>query len=158
LNVALAVGGPEALALSAPLKRLLAPSVARLVARAGATRGAQLAESITTTQLDGLADTIRRAGLHPASRNQRVIAVGVDSEGGVFAGSSNGFDGGQRAVLEELGITQVPGSRVLHAEEELLRIPNLKRVGTSKRRPCGTAPGDHNCSQQLRDAGVEFNP
>jgi hypothetical protein len=52
---------------------------------------------------------------------QRTIAVGADSEGGRFAGSSNGFDAGQRPVLERLGIIRVPGSGALDAGEELLQ-------------------------------------
>lgn len=81
----------------------------------------------------------------------------MDAQGGIYAGSSNGFDAGQRAMLGKLRIPRVPGSGNLHAEEELLdRVPNLRTVGTSKRRPCG--PDEHNCSQQLTDAGVDFNP
>jgi hypothetical protein len=100
---------------------------------------------------------VREAGLHPAARNHRTIAVGADSEGSLFAGSSNGFDAGQRAVLERLGITRVPGSGKLHAEEELLRgVPGLQRVGTSVRSPCG--PAEHNCALQLVQRGVEVEP
>jgi len=80
-----------------------------------------------------------------------------DSEGGLFAGSSNGFDAGQRAALERLGITRVPGSGALHAEEELLQgVPGLGRVGTSGRSPC--ALDKHNCAQQLFGAGVQVEP
>jgi RHS repeat-associated protein len=106
------------------------------------------------SSLKALASKIRTSGRHPAVVNQRTIAVGADSQGGLFAGSSGGFDAGQRAALARLGITRVPGSAELHAEEELLRgVPGLQRVGTSIRLPCG--PAEHNCAQQLIDAGVE---
>lgn len=87
-----------------------------------------------------------------------MIAVGVDSEGNLFAGSSNGFDPGQRAALDELGIIRVPGSGNLHAEEEeLLRgVPDLQQVGTSVRMPCG--PEEHDCALQLANAGVGVEP
>jgi hypothetical protein len=80
------------------------------------------------------ANQVRSAALHPAAANHRTIAVGVNSEGQLFAGSSNGFDAGQRAALENLGMTRVPGSAALHAEEELLRaVPDLQQIGTSVR-------------------------
>ncbi len=106
-----------------------------------------------TPGLNSLASEIREAGLHPAARNNRTIAVGIDADGGLFAGSSNGFDAGQRAALARLGITRVPGSGALHAEEELLRgVPTLQRVGTSVRAPCGAS--EHNCALQLIERGV----
>jgi RHS repeat-associated protein len=105
--------------------------------------------------LVSIADDIRSSGLHPAARNQRTIAVGEDASGGLHAGSSNGFDAGQRAALQRNGVHRVPGSGRLHAEEELLRdVPDLQRVGTSVRDPCG--PDEHNCRQQLLDRGVEI--
>jgi hypothetical protein len=73
---------------------------------------------------------------------RRVIAIGADENGALWAGSSNGFDAGQRAALERLGIKPVPGSRSLHAEQELVRavdrgkIPRLISVGTYSRFPC----------------------
>lgn len=106
-----------------------------------------------TPGLKSLASEVREAGLHPAARNNRTIAVGIDADGGLFAGSSNGFDAGQRAALARLGITRVPGSGALHAEEELLRgVPTLQRVGTSVRAPCGAS--EHNCALQLIERGV----
>ncbi len=108
------------------------------------------------TPLTDMASEIRQAGLHPAARNQRTIAVGADESGRLFAGSSNGFDAGQRAAMERLGVSRVPGSASLHAEEELLRgVPTLSRVGTSVRTPCG--PAEHNCLAQLvaRGVGIE---
>ena len=33
-------------------------------------------------------------------------------------------------------------------------VPDLRRVGTSVRDPCG--PDEHNCRQQLLDRGVEI--
>src|SRR5439155_14567962 len=65
---------------------------------------AAAAEAGSATPLTDLADEVRTSGLHPAAVNQRTIAVGADSEGSLFAGSSNGFDAGQRAALERLGI------------------------------------------------------
>jgi len=109
----------------------------------------------SSTPLKDMASEVRDAGLHPAARNQRVIAVGSDGSGGLHAGSSNGFDAGQRAALERLGINRVPGSAKLHAEEELLRaLDDLKKVGTSKRMPCG--PSEHDCLRQLVERGVEI--
>ena len=100
---------------------------------------------VSERSLKDLANQIRTSGLHPASINQRTIGVGVDNEGALFAGSSNGFDPGQRATLDRLGITRVPGSQALHAEEELLRgVADVQRVGTSVRAPCG--PFEHDCS------------
>lgn len=106
------------------------------------------------------------SALHPAAMNHRVIAVGVDGDGHLWAGSSNGFDPGQRAALSRLGITRVPGSSYLHAEEELLPqaaatrglpgVPNLRRIGTSVRYPCG--PLEHDCLGQLTNAGVGIEP
>jgi len=106
--------------------------------------------------LKDLANEVRTAGVHPAAINQRTIAVGIDSDETLFAGSSNGFDAGQRAALERLGIQRVPGSANLHAEEELLRgVPNLERVGTSVRAPCG--PDENDCASKLARAGVEVD-
>ena len=105
--------------------------------------------------LVNIAADIRTSGMHPAVRNQRTIAVGEDGSGALHAGSSNGFDAGQRAALQRHGVNRVPGSGALHAEEELLRgVPDLRRVGTSVRDPCG--PTEHNCRQQLLDRGVEI--
>ncbi len=104
-------------------------------------------------KLQALAKRIREAGTHPASKNQRVIAVGMDAEGKLFAASSNGFDRGQKAMADALGIKAVPSKAGHHAEENLLReVSDLKAVGTSKRWPCG--PTEHNCAQQLIDRGV----
>ena len=107
--------------------------------------------------LRSLAGEVREAGLHPAARNNRTVAVGADEQGNLFAGSSNGFDRGQREALDRLGITRVPGSASLHAEEELLRgVSGLQRVGTSVRTPCG--PSEHNCALQLLQRGVAVEP
>jgi RHS repeat-associated protein len=102
------------------------------------------------------ADTIRRAGSHPASRNQRTIAVGEDASGTLYAGSSNGFDRGQRAAAEGLGVRCVSCKGGAHAEENLIReVPNLQGVGTSSRLPCGV--GEHNCRGQLEQRGVRID-
>ena len=118
------------------------------------TRVVAATNTPASPKLRDLAADVREAGLHPAARNNRTIAIGVDENGQLWAGSSNGFDAGQRAALERLGIKRVPGSGALHAEEELLRgVPNLKEVGTSVRMPCG--PTEHNCAAQLGNAGVK---
>jgi RHS repeat-associated protein len=108
--------------------------------------------------LKGYAKQIREAGDHPASVNQRTIAVGQDEAGNLTAGSSNGFDSGQREVADSLGIRRVPTLADQHAEENLLSENEgsmwpLKRVGTDARDPCG--PTEHNCAQQLTDLGIE---
>jgi RHS repeat-associated protein len=111
--------------------------------------------AVVSTELINKADIIREAGLHPASRNQRTIAVGEDAAGGLHAGSSNGFDRGQRAAAEKLGVRCVRCKGDNHAEENLLReVPDLRKVGTSKRSPCG--PGEHNCRGQLEQRGVKI--
>lgn len=109
-------------------------------------------------KLQGLAQEIRLAGTHPISRTRRTIAVGEDADGALFAGSSNGFDSGQRAAAARLGVTCVSCRAGSHAEENLIReVPNLRRVGTSSRSPCGA--GEHNCAGQLRDRGIQIeNP
>jgi len=90
---------------------------------------------------------------------RRTVAVGADSNGRLWAGSSNGFDAGQRAALERLGIQRVPGSAGLHAEEELLRAlrteggpSSFTSIGTFSRMPCSDA--GHMCAQQLFDWGI----
>jgi hypothetical protein len=100
-----------------------------------------------------IADEIRTSG-HPIAASRRTIAVGEDAAGNLHVGSSNGLDRGMREAADRLGVNQVPSRPGLHAEEELMEaIDDLKRVGTSKRLPCG--PGEHNCAQQLLDRGIE---
>jgi hypothetical protein len=83
----------------------------------------------------------------------RTIAVGEDASGKPYVASSNGLDAGQRAMAQELGLTIVKSAAGRHAEENLLdSVPDLIRVGTDKRYPCGSA--EHNCLQQLRDRGI----
>jgi RHS repeat-associated protein len=106
--------------------------------------------------LKDLAEQVRLGASHPAAKNQRVIAIGEDSQGGLHAGSSAGFDAGQRAVLRLLGIGRVPAIPGYHAEEEVLTaVPDLLRIGISGQPPCG--PEIHDCLQQLTDAGVEID-
>jgi RHS repeat-associated protein len=110
----------------------------------------------TRGRLKALANEIREGGVHAPARNQRTIAVGEDAQGVLWAGSSNGFDKGQRAAADRLGVQRVPSRKGAHAEENLLReVPELKRAGTSKRAPCGA--GEHNCAAQLERAGVEID-
>jgi hypothetical protein len=104
--------------------------------------------------LKEMADQVRMSGLHPAAINQRTIAVGMDSAGNLFAGSSNGFDAGQRTALEMLGISRVPGVGMLHAEEELVAsVPDLERIGVSGPPICG--PESHNCLALLTRLSVQ---
>ena len=106
--------------------------------------------------LQGLAEKIRTSGKHKASINQRTIAVGRDSKGNLFAASSNGFDAGQRAMADALGIKRVPSKKGNHAEENLMdAIHDLKAVGTSKRDPCG--PSEHDCAGQLEKRNIKVD-
>lgn len=80
----------------------------------------------------------------------------MDESGGLHAGSSGGFDAGQRVMAEEMGIETVPTSKGKHAEENLMKcVSKLKSVGTSKRDPCG--PDEHDCARQLREAGIDVD-
>ncbi|MGI9303951.1 MAG: polymorphic toxin-type HINT domain-containing protein, partial [Gammaproteobacteria bacterium] len=102
--------------------------------------------------LKSAAAEIREAGVHPAARNQRVVAVGEDASGNLFAGSSKFFDKGQRAAADALGIKRVPSRKGNHAEENLLdAVPDLRRVGTDKLDPCP------NCLRQLIERGVKID-
>lgn len=106
--------------------------------------------------LQELAQLIREAGKHKASVNQRTIAVGMDDSGALHAGSSNGFDAGQRAMADRIGVIRVPTAGGKHAEENLIKcVPGLKSVGTSKRDPCG--PSEHDCAGQLKAAGINVD-
>lgn len=117
------------------------------------------------TSLRALARQVRTAGDHEAAINRRTFAVGEDSAGKLYVGSSNGFDKGQADMAEELGLTRVPsrrdkenGGRRMHAEENLVAVvPDLKRMGTDVRMPCdGTRPRDHNCEGLLHSHGIEI--
>jgi len=135
----------------------VAPAVGKLASTANSAAKTVASKVTGKPNLKALAEDIRTSGDNLQSITRRTIAVGQDKAGKLFAGSSNGFDKGMRAALTRLGITRVPGSGKLHAEEELLRgVPNLKRVGTSVRAPCG--PAENNCAQQLKDANVEVEP
>ncbi|MDS4028672.1 MAG: RHS repeat-associated core domain-containing protein [Candidatus Contendobacter sp.] len=123
-----------------------------------AIKGAEAgAEVVAKRAPHEIADEIRNAG-HAIAANRRTIAVGEDAAGNLHVGSSNGLDRGMREAAEQLGVKQVPSQPGLHAEEELMdAISDLRRVGTSRRSPCG--PGEHNCAQQLLDRGIEVtNP
>jgi RHS repeat-associated protein len=108
--------------------------------------------------LRGLARQIRQAGLDPRSVNQRTFAVGQDEAGNLVAGSSNGFDPGQRAMADSLGIRRVPSIFGQHAEENLITdyegsLWPLRRVGTDALDPCG--PEWHDCAGQLDRLRIE---
>lgn len=123
----------------------------------GAGEAAGAAADSGAPTLRSLAEQIRTAGRPGAAVNQRTIAVGEDAAGSLYAGSSGGFDAGQRAAADALGIIRVPsrtvGGQVLHAEENLVgAVPDLQRVGTSVRPPCG--PLEHNCAAMLDELGV----
>ena len=126
----------------------------------GAAKGGSLTtigtidvEGAAEQSLTSLAGEIRESGLHPAAVNNRTVAVGENSQGQLFAGSSNGFDRGQRGAAQARGVTCVSCKKGAHAEENLMReVPDLKQVGTSRRSPCG--PSEHNCAGQLADQGV----
>jgi RHS repeat-associated protein len=75
-------------------------------------------------------------------------------EGRLVAGSSNGFDRGQKEMAEKLGIRTVPTSGGKHAEENLLK-GQVEAIGTT-RTPCG--PDRHDCAGQLATAGVQHSP
>lgn len=106
----------------------------------------------TKGELKSAAKQIREAGTHPASRNQRVISVGEDANGNIFAGSSGGFDKGQRAAADALGVQRVPTRAGRHAEENLLdAVPDLQRVGTDALDPCPR------CLPQLIERGVKID-
>jgi RHS repeat-associated protein len=105
--------------------------------------------------LKSLADQVRLGARYPQAAKMRVIAIGENSQGELFAGSSNGFDPGQLRVLKELGIGRVPAIEGYHAEEEILTyVPDLVRIGVSGQPPC--SPERHDCLGKLIRAGVEI--
>ncbi|WP_454854038.1 RHS repeat-associated core domain-containing protein [Promicromonospora soli] len=85
-------------------------------------------DAATGPDLRAIAAVVRGSGIHAAARNNRTIAIGVNADGRLFAGSSNGFDAGQRAALERWGITRVPGSGKPHAERVLRARPDLASI------------------------------
>jgi hypothetical protein len=106
--------------------------------------------------LQALANEIREAGAPRAARC-RVIAVGVDSKGKLWAGSSNNFDKGMREAAKRLGIEMVKTLDEHHAEENLMEaVPDLRAVGTSPQEPCpgGPKPKQHDCNAQLEAKGI----
>lgn len=151
INAALGTGPqPLAIADNELAGAALVEGVTAVLGASGLTKS-----MLTRVNLVDKAARIRNAGLHPAARNNRTIAVGEDAGGRLYAGSSNGFDRGQRAAAEALGIKCVSCKAGAHAEENLLReVPGLRRVGTSKRSPCG--PAEHNCRAQLEERGVDI--
>jgi hypothetical protein len=108
--------------------------------------------------LKGYARQIREAGDHVRAVEERVIAVGQDEGGNLVAGSSNGFDAGQRAMADSLGIRTVTNHLGQHAEEDLISdnegsLWPLKRVGADPQAPCGIDRND--CAGQLGRLGIE---
>jgi hypothetical protein len=117
--------------------------------------------AVAAPNLRSLARQIRTAGRPGAAVNQRTVAVGEDAGGNLFAGSSGSFDAGQRAMADSLGIIRVPSrtlaGKALHAEENLLAAkPDMVRIGTDVRMPCG--PLEHDCAAQLGNMGVVIEP
>jgi hypothetical protein len=101
-----------------------------------------------------LAEEIRLGG-HFLAAARRTIAVGQDAAGSLFVASSNRLDSGMRAVAQRLGVKEIPSVIGKHAEEVLMEgVPDLVRIGTSKRLPCGL--GEHNCLEQLISKGIEI--
>jgi hypothetical protein len=114
----------------------------------------------SVAQLKDLARQIRQAADHPAAASNRTIGVGQDSAGNLASGSSNGFDNGQAAMSDSLGIRRVPSLFDQHAEENLVSdyentLWQLERVGTDVRDPCG--PDEHNCAALLDGLGIEHS-
>ncbi|WP_232241240.1 LamG-like jellyroll fold domain-containing protein [Kutzneria sp. 744] len=108
-----------------------------------------------------MAQQVRTSGKPGPQVNQVTMAVGETESGELSIASSHGFDRGQRAAADDLGLRRVPSLTGNHAEENLLDdnpanlLDNLKRVGTSSRAPCG--PGEHNCAGKLDGRGIEHN-
>ena len=101
-----------------------------------------------------LAEEIRLGG-HFLAAARRTIAVGQDAAGNLFVASSNRLDSGMRAVAQKLGVKEIASVIGKHAEEALMEgVPDLVRIGTSRRLPCG--PGEHNCLAQLISKGIEI--
>jgi len=107
---------------------------------------------------DWTAGQIHKSGGHPATRNQRVMAVGRSRSGNVYVGSNAGFDRGQREAADRLGVIRVPTHGGMHAEENLvLSVPDLTEVGTARLYPCG--PDQHDCQGLLTRGGIKIvNP
>jgi len=148
--------------LSAPLvttavapRPLAGPGVASWVRHVSFGRFGVAAD--TAPSLSSLAEQIRTAGRPGAAVNQRTIAVGEDAAGNLYAGSSGGFDAGQRAAADALGLTRVPSRTVageaMHAEEDLVgAVPDPQRVRTSGGSPYGASA--HIVASMLDDLGV----
>ena len=106
-------------------------------------------------ELVKLAEKVRNAGDRQA-KNMRTIAVGESKDGVRYVGSSNRLDKGQKEKASQLGLRAVKDRKGKHAEEDLMdQVPELKRVGSNKRAPCG--PDEHNCRRQLQDRGIEID-
>jgi len=110
-------------------------------------------------ELASIASRIKNApDVHSAQLSHQVIAVGTDADGILVAASntSSSFTRGQRAIMDELGVTRAPSRTVagdmLHAEENLLGVmPNPTGIGTSALKPC---PG--RCSPMLSRFGIPW--
>lgn len=90
--------------------------------------------------LRDLAWQARTSGVHPAAVNMRTIAVGADDQGRLWAASSNGFDRGQRATLERLGITPFR-SRVVCTQRRISSAACPGSRGSGRARGCPARPG-----------------
>jgi hypothetical protein len=150
-----AIPGPQKLAIVAKRVAKVTVTVKDALRREQELKRALEVDKTVNGSLVEKAAAIRNAAAHPQARSRRTIAVGEDAEGRLHAGSSNGFDRGQRAAAESMGIRCVGCKAGAHAEENLLReVPELRRIGTSARSPCG--PSEHNCEAQLLERGVEI--
>jgi RHS repeat-associated protein len=150
------VGGMYAVAGAGRIGRLLPIESELPPIAGGGLENAGAVEFYGPKSLREMAREVHGAADSPFAL-RRTIAIGQDAEGSLWAGSSNGFDRGQRAALERLGINRVVGSNTLHAEGELLRADKgglftLKSVGTWSRMPCADA--GFMCAASLDARGV----
>jgi hypothetical protein len=121
--------------------------------------GSRLSPSVgsqvySIAELKAFAQFIRGAAETNQAAGQRTIAVAQAPDGSLYAGSSYGFDAGQKAMAQLLGINLIPTDRRLHAEENLIKFlkGNFCTVGTYQQAPCG--PDRHDCAGQLTRLGI----
>jgi RHS repeat-associated protein len=101
--------------------------------------GKAVREAAEKAGLRELAQRISDAGEHYFARVLRVVAVGRDKAGNLYAASSDRFTAAQRKLTDALGIQRVPSTPGNHAEENLLEaVDDLDGVGTYPQDPCPT--------------------